>query len=227
MRFAEVDMLRGTAVIAMIIYHFFFDLTFFTPYKFAVTQGAWYVFARSIAITFLAVVGMAMWLKYKKTKTYKPFAKRAAQILAAAMLVTAATYIVLPQQYVRFGILHLIGVSILLGYPFLRYQLLTILTAITTILAGFYTKTLTGTYATLVFGAMPKGFTTFDYFPLLPWFGVVLLGISLGQWLYPQGKRKYVWLNLKENKVLCWCGKHALILYLIHQPILVAIINLL
>ena len=68
-----------------------------------------------------------------------------------------------------------------------------------------------------------------DYFPLLPWFGIVLLGIFVGQLLYPGGARRFNLPNLGGGsgmKELVWLGRHSLIIYLIHQPFLFAILNL-
>ena len=93
------------------------------------------------------------------------------------------------------------------------------------ILFGFYIKNFIVSYPWLVFlGLRFENFFTLDYFPLLPWFGVVLLGIYFGKLLYPKGKRRFN-INL-ENKYLSFLGRHSLIIYLLHQPILILVINL-
>ena len=90
---------------------------------------------------------------------------------------------------------------------------------------GFYIKNFIVSYPWLMWlGLKFNNFNTLDYFPLLPWFGVILLGIYFGKLLYPKGKRRFN-INL-ENKYLSFLGRHSLIIYLLHQPILILVINL-
>ena len=222
-RYHEIDLLRGSAFCAMVIYHTAFDLVFFLGYAIPVTQGGWYVFARSIAITFLLLVGINAYLKVQQTKSTRLLLKQGLLVLGAGLLVTIVTWLVIPEQYVRFGILHLIGVSILLIFPFIKRPLIASITGIISIVGGFWLKTQTVTQSwTIPLGLLPRPFSSVDYFPLFPWFGVVLLGIGLGHLLYPYGKPRYP-LTIK-NKVFEWCGKHSLVLYLLHQPSLIGII---
>ena len=65
-----------------------------------------------------------------------------------------------------------------------------------------------------------------DYYPLFPWLGVVLLGVALGRFLYPEGEARYPvrspetrWLA-PMLEALAFCGRHALTIYVVHQPIL-------
>jgi uncharacterized membrane protein len=71
-------------------------------------------------------------------------------------------------------------------------------------------------------GLKTPSFYTLDYFPLLPWFGVVLIGLFLGQKIYPALQAKY--LKKQQNPLLLnpivFIGKHSLIIYIVHQPIL-------
>ena len=67
----------------------------------------------------------------------------------------------------------------------------------------------------------------FDYFPLLPWLGVVLVGVFLGNVLYPEGERRYPLPDFSTRPMtglLAWMGQHSLAIYLVHQPVLVIIL---
>ncbi|RIK33561.1 MAG: hypothetical protein DCC55_34725, partial [Chloroflexi bacterium] len=64
-------------------------------------------------------------------------------------------------------------------------------------------------------------------FPLIPWFGVVLLGVFLGNTFYGQQGRLVPlpdWPAAPPARLLQFLGRHSLTIYLIHQPLLVAIL---
>ena len=70
---------------------------------------------------------------------------------------------------------------------------------------------------------------TIDYFPLIPWFGVTLLGLTLGELLYKENKRRFHFPDLSKYKpvtMISWMGKHSLAIYLIHQPVIAGTISL-
>jgi uncharacterized membrane protein len=76
-------------------------------------------------------------------------------------------------------------------------------------------------------GFVPPKFFSIDFFPLFPWFGIVLIGIGLGHYLYPDGKRRFQ-IPIDDQKEIikniCFLGRHSLYIYFLHQPILFAII---
>ena len=79
-------------------------------------------------------------------------------------------------------------------------------------------------------GLPPVAYATFDYFPLLPWFGLILLGVWLGGLLYAGGRRGFPLPDLGGAlpvRLLDFLGRHSLLIYLIHQPILMGALGLL
>src|SRR4051812_6361479 len=120
-RIEAVDAARGAALLAMAVYHFSWDLSFFqlidTPVG---TDPAWKWFARAIAGSFLFLVGVSLVLGHGERIRWRAFIRRVAMIAAAAAAVTVVTYFAFPGSYIFFGILHCIALSSGLGMPFLR-----------------------------------------------------------------------------------------------------------
>ncbi len=84
------------------------------------------------------------------------------------------------------------------------------------------------TYAFLPLGILPKNSISMgDYLPMIPWLGVFLVGISVGRILYTE-KRTAFPNAPRVIRSLCipfeWIGRHSLFVYLIHQPIILAIL---
>ena len=235
-RFWEIDLLRGIAIVLMIIYNTLYDLNYFNIYKIDFHSGIFQIYTYGVAIFFI-LVGISLSLSYsraKKNLTKKQlqfkFLKRGLKIFGLGLLITLVTWIYLNDGFVVFGVLHCIGISIILVYPFLQFHYKNLLLGITFILVGILLKTLTFDFYWLVWlGFSPSQFYTVDYFPLIPWFGVVLIGIFIGKNLYPDYKRRFNLKDLSNYKIvakLSFLGCHSLIIYLVHQPIIIALIHL-
>jgi uncharacterized membrane protein len=86
------------------------------------------------------------------------------------------------------------------------------------------------TFPYLIFlGFTPDTFSSLDFFPLLPWFGLVLMGISLGDTFYKENVRRYALSDLSGNLIVgvfCRAGRHSLAIYLLHQPFIVGVLYL-
>ena len=129
-----------------------------------------------------------------------------------------------------FGILHCIGVCTILSLPFLKYTWQNLFLGTIVIIFGLYLRLFTFDFSWLLpLGFLPQKYFTIDYFPLLPWFGAVLIGIALGHILYPEGQRRIHlpdYSSVGINQKICFMGRHSLHIYFIHQPILISIIFL-
>jgi len=222
----------------VIVFHILYDLNFFGIYKMELYSGLSLIFVYLVGTLFLLLVGISLTLSYSKAKnnlTKKQlqlkYLKRGLGIFGLGLLITFATWIYLAGKgFVVFGVLHCIGISIILAYPFLRFRYQNLVLGATLISAGIILKNFTFDFNWLLWlGFTPYNFYTVDYYPLLPWFGVVLIGIFLGNSLYQNNMRKF---NLKDHsqfiivRFACFLGRHSLIIYLIHQPILVGFIHL-
>lgn len=232
-RYWEIDFLRGTAVIMMVIFHFLFDLALFTSLQVQIYAGFWFWFARITASIFLVLVGISLTISHNRMQEEKKivfpkFLKRGAKIFCYGLLITIITWIFFPQEFIVFGVLHFIGISIIIAFPFIKWKKRNLALAAILVFSGIFLQGFSFDFSGLLWlGFMPKGFTTFDYFPLLPWFGAILMGIFAGNTLYPKAKRKFRIKELGKKffaKQLCWLGRHSLAIYFLHQPILIAII---
>jgi uncharacterized membrane protein len=233
-RLWEVDAVRGIAIILMICYHFIFDLSYFGAYSGYMLSTPWQLFARSIGTTFIFVLGVSLTLRYnhlrpkldQKQLFYK-FLVRGAKIFAWGMVVTVVTYFLIGYGFVLFGILHLLGLATILGYPFLRSRWASLVAGILVIGVGIYiTRILLPSPWLLWLGVRQLGRYMVDYYPIFPWFGIALLGAFAGLTLYPGGIRGFSLPDLSQKspiRGLTFLGRHSLLIYLIHQPILLAI----
>jgi uncharacterized membrane protein len=223
-RFWEIDSVRGIAVILMAIFHFFFDINYFRFFNFGNPAWQWQLAATFIAFLFLSVAGISLSISHAKNPSPKKFLLRGAKIFSLGLLITAATWIYPHEGFIQFGILHLIGLGIILSIPFLKFKKLNLALGLAFLATGFFLQTRHFNFPWLLWlGFMPQGFYTLDYYPLLPWFGLVLVGIFLGKEIYPNGKRHLTEKTEPKNlRFLSFLGKHSLAFYLLHQPIIIA-----
>lgn len=160
--------------------------------------------------------------------------KRGIQVFTCGMLCTAATAGMYLLDFagkgivIYFGVLHCLGLCMLLWALFRKcpWFVLGILGVLLSAL-GLYFKTVTVPYPWLIpIGLAPSGFFTSDYFPLLPNFGYFLIGAMVGKLLYK--KKVSLFPKVRQTgpfvRFLCFCGRHSLMFYLLHQPILVGVI---
>jgi uncharacterized membrane protein len=234
-RFWEIDLLRGIAVILMITFHVFFDLDYFNIFNINFRLIPIILLRYSIGITFLTLVGISLYLSYSKSlKVYSKkqiklkFLLRGLKIFGLALIITFITWIYPHEGFIIFGVLHCIGLSIILSYPFLRFRILIFPIGILIIFLGIYLKTFSFDFNWLLWlGFTPFKFYTVDYFPLLPWFGVILIGMFIGNTLYKDYKRKFNlkdYSRLKSVRFFCYLGKHSLLIYFLHQPIIIILL---
>lgn len=238
-RFWEIDVLRGIAILMMITYHVVFDLNYFGYASTDLTSRPVLLFLYPIGTVFLLLVGISLTLSYARVKDTLTknqlqikYLKRGSSIFGLGLIITLVTWVYPHDGYIVFGVLHCIGLSILLAYPFIQTRLSALLSGLLCVSIGIILQiTVTVDFPWLLWlGFVPTRFYTLDYFPLLPWFGVVLLGIFLGNTLYKNDTRIF---TIKDHsrfivsRLLCFLGRHSLIIYLLHQLVIVGILYLL
>ena len=248
-RIWELDTLRGITLISMAVYHAMWDLVYLFGLRadwYNETPG--YLWQQSICWCFILLSGFCWGLGRKPLK-------RGLMVFGGGALVTAVTVLVMPAERVVFGVLTLIGSAMLLMIPLhtlfrkIPAQLAPI-GALASVLLFFLTRNVARgsfgfegirlgavptafyqNYLTAYFGFPPDGFYSTDYFPLLPWFFLFLTGYFIfRRAVSPLIRRK------KEAggsspapaamKPFCWIGRHSLILYLLHQPVIYGVFQL-
>lgn len=236
-RLWEIDALRGVAIIMMVVYHLLWDLASLGGYDIALRTGFWSYWQLATASLFTGLVGLSATLSFHGARRrgatgslWPKFILRGLEIFSWGVVIGVVTYVVVGVTgYVRFGILHLIGLSTILAYPFLRFRWLNLALGVIVIVVGRAFPAWGVHMPWLEWLASTPGHGV-DYAPLFPWFGPVLIGIFLGNTFYPGGRRR---LSLPELgqlgpiRALRLLGQNSLLVYLIHQPILITTLVLL
>jgi uncharacterized membrane protein len=236
-RLWEIDTARGIAVIFMICYHFIFDLAFFGAYAGNMYSSSWQLVARSIGTTFILVMGISLTLRYhrlepklEQKQLFLKYLRRGAVLIGLGIVITVVTYLVVGNGFVIFGILHLLGLSMILAFPFLRSRWASLAAGIAAIVLGFYLGSIRVLSPWLLWLGVPQlRRHMVDYYPVLPWFGFALLGAFVGFTLYPGGVRRFALPDLSHLapiRALTYLGRHSLLIYLLHQPILFGVLIL-
>lgn len=229
-RLAVLDVARGLAVIAMVIYHFSWDLYWFGFVDWPVAEGkGWKTFAGMIAGSFLLLAGVSLDLAHHQALRWRSFWRRFVMIAAAAAGVTLVTYFTFGSSFVRFGILHCIAAASLIALPFVGRPVWSAL------VAAVFLLTLPLWASSAVFdgqlwlwtGLGTPDFGSVDYVPLAPWAGIALAGLALSGAF----RRWKTWDRLgafsfsgRPGRTTRFLGRHSLAIYLIHQPVLYGLV---
>ena len=228
-RIWELDALRGFCILCMIVVHVLFDLVFFAGVR--LELPLWYLAVQQYGgAIFVVLSGCCATLGSRSVR-------RGLLVFACGMLISAVTagmYLLGMagrDVIVWFGVLHLLGVCMLL-YPLFRGQPTAALLAESAVLivAGYLLVNVTvQTPFLFPFGLVTDSFVSSDYFPLLPQLGWFLLGVCLGRTLYREKKTRLpgTFGTSAFARFFCFCGRHSLLIYLLHQPIVYGILSLL
>lgn len=218
-RIPELDILRGFCILSMIAVHLIYDLT--EIYCVFPTYSAATLFLKNQGgIIFFLLSGICATLGQRCLR------RGITVLLGAAAVSVVAAAIGNP---IRFGVLHALGCCMVLWtwlqklprqvLPYLSFYLIT---------AGILFRTVTVSVPFLYpIGLCTVDFSSADYFPLFPYLGYFLAGVCLGRWLYPERRSLLpaVPFDGKLSRLLSFCGRHSLLLYLLHQPVLIAAIE--
>ena len=226
-RIAGVDALRGGALCLMFVYHFSFDLRYYHVIGADFEHDPfWLAFRALIVASFMALVGISLVLADRAGATAAHFWKRIGIIAACALAASLGSYLLFPRTFIYFGILHCIAVASVLAWPLVRHPRVALAIGIAVIVAGFaFSHPLFDERAWSWLGFTTHKPATEDYVPLVPWAGVVLIGIALGQALRWTAFRPLVPFA-KAPRLLRFLGRHSLLVYMIHQPVLLGVLGI-
>jgi uncharacterized membrane protein len=216
-RIWELDFLRAVAIVLMVIFHFVYDLNEFVGLDINYMSGFWYWEGKISALLFMFVAGISSGLS-------KNTVRRGFKVFGFGMVITLATFIFLREEYVRFGILHFLGFCMII-FPLLYWMKNWMLILVAGLLAFAYIPVqdaIVNTSLLIPIGIMYKGFVSMDYYPLIPYLPVFIIGVLVYK-LYYTNKRSLFNFTI-ENKYISTLSKNSLMIYLLHQPIILAII---
>lgn len=228
-RFAAIDGLRGLAICLMVVYHFSFDLAWFRVVRADFNNDPFWLGFRALIVTlFLGLVGVSLVLARSAHASAHAFWRRVALIAACAVLVSVASYVTFPRTFITFGILHCIAVSSVLARPLIDFPRVALAAGIAVVALGNAVQHPVFDMPWLNWvGMMTHKPATEDYVPLFPWLGVVLIGIAAGHALLARARARLVATGAAVPRWLAWAGRHSLLIYLVHQPLLVGTLRVL
>ena len=201
-RYLFIDQLRGLAVILMIIFHTLYNLKLFGHLSIPPQNPLWALFPNMIVALFMLTMGISLALAHHPHIRWNFLITRLLKISLAAALISLSTRLLFPQKWVYFGALHNIAVCSLMALPFLQFPRIAL-----------------GTSVLLPFLPLPwikLSHASMDYIPPFPWLAPALLGI----FLFHFRGGTFLKIHLPHISLLLFWGRHALLIYLIHQPLL-------
>ena len=228
-----LDEFRAAALIGMIVYHAAYDLYAIFGVKFNFYSPFWNGLQLFVCCSFIVIAGIS-------ARLTKSALKHGAVVFSAGLLMTLGTYIFMPDLVIWFGVLHFLGISMMLYYLFRKPigKAPAIIFGAISLLLFFCLRGLSS--GTVLFGrvAVPKelyftkwlapiglpgpGFSSADYFPLIPWFFLFLFGCFIGK--YFKERRIPDFMMKKHSDFLCRIGSNTLIIYILHQPVTYALL---
>ena len=228
-RLLLIDVVRGLAILGVVLFHFVWDLEFAGFISGIAFHPIWLAFGRILAGTFMILVGVSLSLAHRQEIKAKAFAKRLLVLLLAASMITIVSWYVFPGTFIYFGILHAIAVASVVGLIFLRMPTpITFMFGISMFVLPFLFSSPAFDnrwFAWIGFSQMPP--PSNDFVPVFPWVGLSLIGLAITKVLH-QNTNYVILFNGFDGrpfiKSVSWCGRHSLIIYLVHQPALLAVI---
>lgn len=208
-RYALLDELRGLDLVSMMLYHACWDLVFLFGVQmnwYAATPG--HLWQQSICWVFILLSGFCVPLGHHTLR-------RGATVFGAGVLITAVTLLFMPEERVVFGVLTLLGSAMLLTYHAANHYL-----GIGALRLAL-PESLYANYFTAYLGFYPCWFYSTDYFPLVPWLFLFWCGYFLHGVV---GRTRMEALRGSVCAPLGWMGRHSLVLYLLHQPVIFGVL---
>ena len=229
-RIELLDIVRGVAIIGVVFYHAIFDLRLVEFIQLDVTvHPGWVVFARILSGSFLVLTGISLVLSHGEIVRWGSFLRRFSIIIAAAIGISIATYLAFPDMFVYFGILHAIAIFSVMAIPFLRAPLWLVGAVMLAIIATpfFVSSSIFNDRIFSWVGLWTVPPLTGDLVPIFPSFGLTLGGLFLARIIIKMQLVSLVASFVAKGgfmRFLAAAGRWSLLIYLLHQPILLGIL---
>ena len=216
-RIPELDAARGFCILGMAAVHLIYDLTELYPVLTWQYPPFFLLLKDWGGIAFFLISGICITLGSHPLR-------RGLIVLGCGLLVSAVT-VLMGAMPIRFGVLHCLGLCMLLWSFFRNFSLKMLCTfgAALWVLGMIFAKITVDAPYLYPLGLTAPDFESADYFPLLPYLGYFLLGAVCGKTYYK--RRESLFPHFPQLRFLCLCGRHSLFIYLIHQPLLILAIE--
>lgn len=230
MRLEKIDIMRWIAIILMIFFHLNYSLVnIFNIELLNFSEAFWNIIWKFTALLFIFTAWISFFLaelKYEKN-IIKKYIKVSIILGIIASFISLSTYLFLPEQYIKFWIIHFFALSFLLMLLFSKFKYYNILFGIIFITYWiFFIPIIKNEYFYFLWFIYPW-FKSADFFPIFPYFWVMLFWYSLALFLKNIDKLNIFKLNSRKNifySILEYSWKKSLIIYIIHQPIILLIL---
>jgi len=231
-RIDAIDALRGFAMVWMTVFHFCFDLNQFGHIHQDLYRDPVWTWQRSAIVSlFLLCAGLGQAVAVGQGLPWRRFWRRWAQVAGCALLVTAGSWLMYPQSFIYFGVLHGLAVMLVLARLTASWgRWLWPLGALALTLPWAVKPLLTGPASGLAealnspslnwLGLITRKPVTEDYVPLLPWLGMLWWGLAAGRMLMARGWLRSVPVGVVAGR-LALLGRWSLSYYMVHQPVLI------
>ncbi|MDB5893146.1 MAG: hypothetical protein JWQ88_677 [Rhodoferax sp.] len=243
-RFDAVDALRGLAMVWMTAFHFCFDLQNFGYLRQDFYNDPLWTWQRTCILSlFLFCAGLGQGIAVLQGQSWPRFWRRWRLVAVCALLVTAGSFVMFPRSFIYFGVLHglvvmLIVARLTAGWG--RWLWLAGLLAIASPLMA--EQVLAGTGVAAWFNARPLNWIgwitrkpiTEDFVPMFPWLGVMWWGLASAEW-FDRVNRVTPKTGVKPAELaarplpgpaglLARLGRWSLPYYMLHQPVMIALV---
>lgn len=238
-RLNTIDLIRGIAILNMIIYHALWNLAYIFGVEVSLFYSSFaYIWQQLICCTFIILAGFCHFLS-------KNPLKRGLITLFCSFLISFVTILIMPENKILFGILNLIGSLAIILTPFTKLfkKAKPLIAIFISIFLFILTKHINKGYLALgnfvllninskfynnlitaYFGFPPSYFYSSDYFPILPWIFLYIFGYFL--YIFLKQKNWLIYLKHSYFKPLERLGKSSLVIYMLHQVVLYLIFNI-
>lgn len=236
-RICMLDELRGVAIILMVIYHILYSMAFIFKLEFSYSLLYHATkFQPIIPILFISLCGITCSFSHNNLK-------RGAKLFAVAIIVTIITAVFMPSTTIIFGILHFLGISLIiysltekwidklniyigavasLVLYIVTYNIINRYIGFKSLIYFDLPSQLYNFYPLFIIGLPTAEFSSGDYFPLIPNIFLLLFGIYIGKIIKEKGAPDFMYKKLCPP--LDFLGKHSLVIYVIHQPVIIGVL---
>ena len=233
-RLWEIDVIRFFALSLMLVQHITIIWIYVLNYQLGEYPQYINLIGRIGALLFLFLVGFSGFLSYKKRQFSEEFSDfsrhfflRGIAIFGWGMLLTLATFFVVPEQPIWFGVLHFIGIAVITLPFFIKYKFFSRVFILISIIIGVLAiNILPLNFWFLPLGFVPTGLSSLDYWPYFPWISVVIAGLEVARYLIDEKNLSKLLFsrNMPSSlKLIQRLGSHTLLIYLVHVPIFAVI----